>query len=46
MHKTLCIDCQLNKKAKNIDLCTDCKQKRLLDSYKDIDVDTQANKYF
>lgn len=43
---TLCIDCQLNKKAKHSNLCTDCKQKRLLDNYKDIDVDTQANKYF
>ena len=44
--KNLCIDCQLKQKAKNSILCTDCKQKRLLDNYKDIDVDTQANKYF
>ena len=46
MHKTLCVDCQLKQKAKHSVLCTDCKQKRLLDNYKDIDVDTQANKYF
>ena len=44
--KNLCTDCQLKQKAKHSVLCTDCKQKRLLDSYKDIDVDTQANKYF
>ena len=46
MIKNLCTDCQLKQKAKNSILCTDCKQKRLLDNYKDIDVDTQANKYF
>ena len=44
--KNLCIDCQLKQKAKQSVLCTDCKQKRLLDIFKDIDVDTQANKYF
>lgn len=33
--KTLCIDCQNNKRAKLSVLCTDCKQKRLIDSFKD-----------
>src|SRR5699024_2402857 len=46
MHKTLCIDCQLKQKAKYSVLCTDCKQKRLLDNYKDIDVTVPENKYF
>ncbi len=46
MHKTLCIDCQDNQKAKHSVLCTDCKQKRLLDNYKDIRVDVPENQYF
>ena len=44
--KNLCVDCQDREKAKRSVLCADCKQKKLIDSFKDIKAESPHASWF
>lgn len=45
--KNLCINCQLKqRKDKYSHFCQKCFDEKVMEDYKNIDVDVQANKYF